>query len=185
FPLGSLRLRFNTNHDKNAWDEPAVLKFGMDGLRLTTILVHTMPGVPLIYTGEEVANDRRLDLFEKVEVDWGRKNEMRTLLGQLGTLRKRNRALTEGTFERVPATAGESLYAFVRRADDDVVLVLLNFSGNPVPARVSFPVTSEGGLQLEELLSGELIMVNSGGGQQLDLGTLPGHGAKVYHMADG
>ncbi len=26
FPTGALRLRFTTNHDKNAWDSPAVLQ---------------------------------------------------------------------------------------------------------------------------------------------------------------
>ena len=60
-------MRFVTNHDKNAWDAPAVTKFGPDGLKLAVALVATMPGVPMIYTGEEVANDRKLSLFEKVE----------------------------------------------------------------------------------------------------------------------
>ena len=76
FPTGALRLRFATNHDKNAWDAPAILKFGPAGLKAATVLVNTLPGVPLIYTGEEVANDRRLSLFEKVEVDWQRPKEM-------------------------------------------------------------------------------------------------------------
>jgi len=31
FPRGALRMRFNTNHDKNAWDAPAVVKFGPRG----------------------------------------------------------------------------------------------------------------------------------------------------------
>ncbi|HTP81025.1 MAG TPA: alpha-amylase family glycosyl hydrolase, partial [Bacteroidota bacterium] len=31
FPAGSLRMRFNTNHDKNAWDNPAVVKFTRQG----------------------------------------------------------------------------------------------------------------------------------------------------------
>ncbi len=48
FPTGSLRLRFVTNHDKNAWDSPAVLKFGPAGLKVATVLVNTLPGVPLI-----------------------------------------------------------------------------------------------------------------------------------------
>jgi hypothetical protein len=37
-PTGSLRMRFTTNHDKNAFDAPAVLKFTEPGLRLATVL---------------------------------------------------------------------------------------------------------------------------------------------------
>ncbi|HXX64439.1 MAG TPA: alpha-amylase family glycosyl hydrolase, partial [Bacteroidota bacterium] len=76
YPTGSLRMRFTTNHDKNAYDAPAVLKFGEPGLRLLTVLVNTIPGVPLLYTGEEAANDQRLSLFEKVPVDWSRPRQM-------------------------------------------------------------------------------------------------------------
>ena len=86
-------MRFNTNHDKNAWDSPAVLKFGKEGLRLSAVLANTIPGVPMIYTGEEVANDRKLGLFEKVDVDWNRPRDMGELYRTLFHLRKEHPAL--------------------------------------------------------------------------------------------
>ena len=46
YPKGSLRLRFNTNHDKNAYDGASVKRYGTDGDSLTIALIATLPGVP-------------------------------------------------------------------------------------------------------------------------------------------
>lgn len=128
FPTGSLRMRFNTNHDKNASDTPAVKKFGEEGLKAATVLIATMPGVPLMYTGEEVANDRVLSLFEKVGVDWTRPRDMQQLYTTLFNLRRDHKALSRGEMIRVPARHEKDVYAFFRVAGNDKVLVVINFS---------------------------------------------------------
>ena len=109
-------MRFTTNHDKNAWDAPAVKKFGPEGLKLATVLVNTLPGVPMIYTGEEVANDRKLDLFEKVDVDWTRPRVVGEIYRTLFELRTQNSALSRGELVRVTGTAANDVYAFLRIA---------------------------------------------------------------------
>ena len=126
FPKGSLRMRFVTNHDKNAWDAPAVTKFGADGLKIATVLVNTIPGVPLLYTGEEVANDRPLSLFDKVDVDWTRPHEMGEMNRKLFALRRSQPALTRGDFVRLEGDSGNDVYAFLRVAGKSRVLVVLN-----------------------------------------------------------
>jgi glycosidase len=127
FPRGALRMRFTTNHDKNAWDAPAVTKFGPDGLRLAVVLVNTLPGIPMIYTGEEVANKDTLSLFEKVGVDWKRSGEMGELWRTMFALRKSHAALREGSFRRVRSSDEGRIFAFVRTQGTDRVLVVLNF----------------------------------------------------------
>ena len=140
FPVGSLRMRFTTNHDKNAWDAPAVLKFGQEGLRLATVLVNTLPGVPMIYTGEEVANDRKLSLFEKVGVDWGRPHVMGELWKSLLALRRDHKALSRGDMIRVSASPEDKIYSFIRAAGSDKVLVILNFSSTQEAATLAVPM---------------------------------------------
>jgi glycosidase len=132
FPRGSMRMRFNTNHDKNAWDAPAVKKFGPDGLRLSTVLVNTIPGIPLIYNGEDVANDRVLGLFEKVSIDWSRPPLQRELLTMLHSLRKENPALREGEFTKIPTDQDSLVFAFARQHRGNQVVVVLNFSRKDV-----------------------------------------------------
>jgi glycosidase len=138
FPKGSLRMRFTTNHDKNAWDAPAVEKFGADGVAMGNVLTFTMPGIPLIYTGEEVGNDRKLSLFEKVDVDWSRPGTMGELFSSLARLRRENPALVRGSMERLARPGEPGVYAFRRTEGADTVSVFLNFGATP--ATVDGPV---------------------------------------------
>jgi glycosidase len=140
FPVGALRMRFTTNHDKNAWDAPAVEKFGVDGLQLATVLVNTLPGVPMIYTGEEIPNPRRLSLFEKVSVDWSAPRKMESLYRVLFHLRKEHRALSRGQMIRVPSGSPGAVYAFFRIAGSDRVLTVLNFGAERLSATLQLPL---------------------------------------------
>ena len=182
FPKGSLRMRFNTNHDKNAWDAPAVEKFGLEGLKLSAVLINTMPGVPLIYTGEEVANDRRLSLFEKVDVDWSRSGDTGQLYKRLFRLRKEHKALTRGEMIRVPSSDDQSLYAFFRTAGRDKVLVALNFSSEPVTTTLMLPVgqvfPNAEGVVMREMFSDQTI--EFGKGREEATLDLAGYGFKVF-----
>ncbi len=132
FPRGSLRLRFNTNHDKNAFDAPAVEKFGPGGAMASAVLVFTMPGVPLIYNGEEVGNPKRLSLFERVPIDWSRGEAFRTLYEGLTALRAAHPALREGDDQPVETTDAPKIYAFVRSTGADRALVVISFARTQV-----------------------------------------------------
>jgi cyclomaltodextrinase len=140
FPLGALRMRFTTNHDKNAWDAPAVKKFGLDGLRVATVLVNTIPGVPLVYTGEEIPNPQRLSLFEKVKVDWAPPHAMEPLYRTLFQLRKEHQALSRGQMIRVTSSSPDAVYAFFRVAGSDRLLIVLNFARERLLPTVQVPL---------------------------------------------
>jgi glycosidase len=180
FPRGSLRLRFNTNHDKNAWDMPAAMKYGADGLKLATVLINTIPGVPLMYTGEEVANSRRLDLFEKVEVDWNQPRTIGALSRTLFHLRHDGTALKRGTMTRLAAQPREAVYAFMRSSDNEDLLVVLNFSPDPQDCSVSLPAPLAGAeVDLVDVMTKEVLQVRSGA-REFSPGSLEGHGYRVY-----
>lgn len=159
FPTGSLRMRFTTNHDKNAWDAPAVTKVGLYGLKLATVLINTLPGVPLIYTGEEVANDKKLSLFEKIDVDWSRSREVGELYGTLFNLRKENTALARGEMIRLTTNYDKDVYAFARVSGNDKLVVVLNFSDEPRFTPVNIPMEKTFGnakkVKLKELFDGQ------------------------------
>jgi glycosidase len=173
FPTGSLRMRFTTNHDKNAWDAPAVLKFGADGLRLGTVLVNTLPGIPMIYTGEEVANDRKLSLFEKTEVDWSRPRDMGNLWKFLIAIRRGHLALSRGDMLRVPSSPEGDIFSFFRAAGSDKVLVVLNFSPEPRTASIAVPMDRifprQGFVKMKEVSTGKTIVLQPGQPQEMAL----------------
>ncbi|HXG00692.1 MAG TPA: alpha-amylase family glycosyl hydrolase [Bacteroidota bacterium] len=171
FPVGALRMRFASNHDKNAWDAPAVLKFGLDGAKLAAVLVGTLPGVPMLYTGDEVANDRRLDLFDKVDVDWSKPREVGEVYSTIFHLRKRHKALTEGKMIRLEAKATKDVYAFARVAGEDVVIVVLNFGREAHFTAVSVPVQKVFGssrtVLLRDVFNGQEAELSSRTGEQI------------------
>ena len=185
FPVGSLRMRFNTNHDKNAWDAPAIEKYGLQGLKLSAVLVNTIPGVPLVYTGEEVANDRRLSLFEKVDVDWSRSNEMGELYQRLFLLRKAHKALSRGEMIKVQSDLDHDIYAFFRVAGKDKVLTVLNFSSEPQTASLVIPVNlifaGEEENMMQDIFTGEEMGVGEGVPDTLSI-DLDAMGYKVFVM---
>lgn len=171
FPAGSLRMRFASNHDKNAWDAPAVSKFGRDGLKLAAVLVNTLPGVPMVYTGDEVANARRLDLFEKVDVDRSDSGDVRDVYRKLFHLRKQHKALSRGEMVRLEAKAAEHVYAFARVAGEDLVLVILNFGSEPQFTSVSVPLRKVFGVErsvlMRDIFDGQEAELSARTGEQI------------------
>ena len=139
FPKGALRMRFNTNHDKNAWDAPAVERYSPQGAKATAVLTFTYPGVPLMYNGEEVGNAKRLDLFEKVEIDWNKSSEFRTFYIELTALRASHVSLRRGEYLPVRNTSDAKVLSFLRRHDGDEALVVINLSRKEQSCVVEIP----------------------------------------------
>ena len=181
FPYGALRLRFNTNHDKNAWDAPAVIKFKPDGLKLTAVLVNTLPGIPLLYNGEEVANHKKLDLFEKVDIDWTRPREMDTLYRMLFTLRQNHKAIPHGKMVKIQTSDEKDIYAFFRIDGKDIVLTVLNFSASDMSVNMSIPTEEIFGkknkIKMKEIFTKKIITLESG---KIFSPMISAHGYQIY-----
>jgi glycosidase len=174
FPKGSLRMRFNTNHDKNAWDAPAVLKYSQQGAKATALLTFTYPGIPLIYNGEEVGNDKRLSLFEKVDIDWTKNYEFRAFYKSLTRLRSSHPALQRGEYIPIKNSGGGKVYTFLRRLGNDEVLVVINFDRDPRSCTIEMPGMNAS--DLKEYFTGNVASLGKGQ-LALDIGGL---GCRVF-----
>jgi glycosidase len=139
FPKGSLRMRFSSNHDENAWDMPDVTKFGTDGAKLAAVLTNTYPGVPLLYNGQEAGNEVKLGLFEKFDIDWSKGSDWFAFYKTLYAVRKKNPALATGTYRSVPNNNTEKIYSFMRTEGKNTVLVVMNFSDSDQTAVLELP----------------------------------------------
>ena len=126
FPQGSLRMRFSSNHDENAWDAPDVVKYGVNGAKLAAVLVNMLPGIPLLYDGQEIGCATRLKMFEKVPIEWKDGEDFRDLYTTLFELRKNEPALTEGEMTRIPSSEPRHVYAFTRIAGTSKLLSVFN-----------------------------------------------------------
>ncbi|MDW8238092.1 MAG: alpha-amylase family glycosyl hydrolase [Acidobacteriota bacterium] len=136
FPRNSLRLRFTCNHDENAWRAPAIKLFGPEGAKAAAVLTVCLPGVPLLYNGQEVGHDEPLPLFEKAPIQWHEDRfAMRPFYRELLRARRDTPALIEGEMEWVSAGAEDAVVAFYRRHAQGDVLVAVNLKGTAQQVR--------------------------------------------------
>lgn len=159
YPRESLRMRFNSNHDKNAYDGAAVKKFGVQGAKATAVLAFTCPGVPLIYNGDEVGNDKKLNLFEKINIDWSKGSDFRRLYETLSTLRQSHKAFRAGIYHTVPNSANRKVYSFIRTKEEDTVLVVINFGSNE--ENISLTIPEEPAIHWNDVVSNKMVQANN------------------------
>lgn len=138
FPRRSMRLMFVSNHDKNAWEGTEYEQFG-DAVDAAIVLSVIGEGLPMIYSGQEAGNPRRLPFFERDPIDW-QPHRMAEVYRQLITLRRRCPALWNSDWGArmhwVPSTEGTRVLSFVRDNGTQKVFACLNLS--PHPVEVSF-----------------------------------------------
>ncbi|HEV7332874.1 MAG TPA: alpha-amylase family glycosyl hydrolase [Flavisolibacter sp.] len=120
---------FTTNHDENSWNGTEYEKYG-ELANVLAVFSCTWPGVPLLYSGQELPNHKRLQFFEKDVIEWGAECALHSFYKILFDLKKQHPALATGApVEIIAAEEGQRVLGFARIASTRVVLVLLNFSG--------------------------------------------------------
>jgi glycosidase len=75
YPAGSIMMNMITNHDLNSWEGTEFQRYGTL-CEAMAVLTFTMPGMPLIYTGQETGMDRAFQFFVKdTSPQWEPRNE--------------------------------------------------------------------------------------------------------------
>lgn len=70
YPYGAYMMNMITNHDLNSWEGTEFERLG-DFVPAFAVLSYTLPGMPLIYTGQEVGMDHAFEFFVKDKApDW-------------------------------------------------------------------------------------------------------------------
>lgn len=129
YPKDTYLMNMVTNHDLNSWEGTEFQRLG-NLTNAFAILSYTLPGMPLIYTGQETGMDRAFEFFKKdTPPTWEPRNEYFTFYQKLNNLKHTQKAIAAGTWggemKRYP-TASEDLYVFSREVDGSKVLVLVN-----------------------------------------------------------
>jgi alpha-amylase len=130
FPTNALRLFFTSNHDENSWNGTEYEKYGV----LTNafaVFACTYMGVPLVYSGQELPNQKRLQFFDKDEIEWQPNMELHNFYKTLFTLRKRKSTLFSAMdtsiyfFEEFFL---KNILAYQLKNGEEEVLVFLNMN---------------------------------------------------------
>jgi cyclomaltodextrinase / maltogenic alpha-amylase / neopullulanase len=134
FPAGADNLLFISNHDENSWNGSEFERLGY-ALEAFAVLIFTLPGMPLIYSGMEAGNYRRLNFFDKDCIEW-KADKMADLYSKLAHLRNDAPALysprPNGSLVLIPTDKDDRIFAFKRELNGKKVLVVINLSGDQV-----------------------------------------------------
>ncbi|PRX46393.1 alpha-amylase family glycosyl hydrolase [Salegentibacter salegens] len=149
-------MSFVTNHDENSWNGTVKERMG-DASEAMMALTYTLPGMPLIYSGQEYDMDKRLLFFEKDTIP-KEKGKVWPLLEKLGELKNENKALhgakEAASYENIETSEEEKVLAFKREKDGAELIYIANMSDE----NTSFSIQLNG--TFENYLSGETLEIS-------------------------
>ena len=134
----AIRMNFISNHDENSWSGDEYERMGA-AVQALTAFTYVIPGMPLIYTGQEYGNHHRLEFFEKDCIDRDDNCPMRPLYKRLNDMREQNPALHSpelGAKMVRLATDNDKVFACARQAflpcckKTNTVVSIINMSGS-------------------------------------------------------
>jgi glycosidase len=142
--INSHYFRFIENHD----EERIAQQYTIQRARTAGSLLMTIPGIPMIYAGQEVGETSR-----RGSISWNREGgeETRAHYVKLGEIRAEYPAMRSSTVRRV-SNGHARLYSFMRPYTDENALVIVNFSALTITANISL---SEEDLILSDSLEAE------------------------------
>lgn len=141
YPEGSYPMQFTSNHDENSWNGTEYERMG-DAAKTFAALTFVVPGMPLIYSGQETGNNKRLSFFDKDQIEWGNE-EIQNFYEKLIDIKQSNKALwngNAGAFAHFLHTGQEnSMIVIDRTVEGNRVVAIFNLSAQPVSNSVDCP----------------------------------------------
>ena len=127
YPPSALKLFFTSNHDENTWNGTEYEKYG-NYAKAFAIVTFTWYDIPLIYSGQELPNLKRLKFFDKDEIEWtDAEPALQNFYKQLANLKTNNSALhIRGNIEILYENYDNNVVVFLRTNGNDKVVVVLN-----------------------------------------------------------
>jgi glycosidase len=178
YPAGIQLMNFTSSHDVNSWDNPESLRLGPN-VQPLAVLVTLLPGIPMVYSGQEAASPRKLRFFDKDTIQW-RGYPLQDFYTTLLHLKKRHPALAAydpcTEFRLLPGPVGTVV--FERKKDLEAVVVAINLTNQP--QQVQLPATPGSlGRQYRDIFRNASQQVSNAGGLAY---TLPAHGYQVWEQ---
>ncbi len=160
YVANSFPMQFITNHDENSWSGTIDERMGAAGDAFA-VFSFTVPGIPLIYSGQEAGLDKRLKFFEKDEINWSNfSNE--AFYEKLIDLKTDNPALWNGAeggdIKFLKTSDEDKLLVYERVKDENKVLVVMNLSDELIVQYFEFDVQQE----MVDWLDEERLLVDEG-----------------------
>lgn len=139
YPVDSYMMNMTSNHDLNSWEGTEFERLG-NLSEAFAVLSYTLPGMPLIYTGQETGLDRALEFFVKdTPPQWEPRNNFFTFYQKLNQLKHSRPELSAGTkggTMHMMRSGAEDIIAFKRETGDSGTFVAANLGKETLPLQL-------------------------------------------------
>lgn len=132
YPNHAFRMTFITNHDENSWNGTEYERLGsIDAVKAFSVLYYTIPGMPLIYNGQEAAMNKRLNFFEKDPIDWN-DYKLQDFYTKLNHLKHTQSCLANGKFQGkyISYLLNPYVATYHRKDKKNSIFVIINLSNS-------------------------------------------------------
>ncbi len=147
-------MNFTSNHDENSWNGTEYERMG-DAVETFAALIYTMPGMPLIYNGQEYDLNKRLRFFEKDTIPHS-VGKMMSVYEKLGKLKVENPALKGGktlaSYTRLQTSADDKILAFERESNGKKVIFIANLTKDSQNAKIQAEGTFKDYMSNQEMI---------------------------------
>jgi alpha-amylase len=129
------RMEFLTNHDENSWNGTEFTRLG-DAVEVFAMLTFTLPGMPLLYSGQEFGMNKSLRFFDKDTIPWEEGNKWEEFYKSLIELKTDNSVFWNGSFGGsftiIDLDKDPQVFAFERSNDNESAIVIANLGKKKV-----------------------------------------------------
>jgi cyclomaltodextrinase len=156
--------RFLNNNDTG---ERFITRYGLNQTRVAAVMLLTLPGLPLIYNGDEVG--AQFQPYEEQPIAWRDRHKLTSYYRQLVQLRRSLPALSSSELELLSTNRDDAVLAYIRRPmldarpssschDGRSALVVLNFSRDAIEVRL--PPTPAITNKLQDAMTGQPVVIS-------------------------
>jgi alpha-amylase len=158
FEKDDIAMNFTSNHDENSWNGSEYERMG-DAAETFAALTFVVPGMPLIYSGQEYGLKKRLKFFEKDTIPHSASKIM-LVYEKLGKLKNENEALNggknPGSYKKISTSDATSILCFEREKNAKKIV----FIGNLTKLDKNFTIEIQG--NYTDCMTGQKIALKKG-----------------------
>ena len=133
YPADAFLMNMTSNHDLNSWEGTEFERLGIYAPAFAA-LTYVLPGMPLIYTGQETAMDRALEFFVKdTPPQWEPRHPVFDFYKKLNAIRHSRPELASGVAGgSVETWSDGGMFAIRRQKGDSATCAVVNFGTDTV-----------------------------------------------------
>lgn len=124
--------RFINNNDTG---ERFITEYGHERTRLAALLQHTVPGIPVVYMGDETGAE--FDPYDDpAPLNWSDRHKLKGFYRWLSSLKENLSPLHSGEYEKLDHGPAKTIFAFKRSMTNETAIVVTNFGEKAASAQL-------------------------------------------------